>query len=127
VARLVLVAALALCATTACSSSKESAAPTTSTRIAPPVKSPITVRTPVPNSQWRSPISVRGISGLSGELTVELLSASGKRLGSKQTAPSNGGFSVQVPFTVKRHAPAALLVHDESRDHSVQIPVVLTP
>jgi hypothetical protein len=92
-----------------------------------PAKSPITVRTPVPNSQWRSPIAVRGTSGLSGELTVELLSASGKRLGSKQTAPSNGGFSVQVPFTVKQLAQAEVLVHDESRDHSVQIPVVLTP
>ena len=118
-ARLILVAALVLCVTTACSSSKESTAPTTSTRIALPVKSPITVRTPVPNSQWRSPIAVKGISGLAGELTVELLSPSG--------TSTNGRFSVQVPFTVKQLAPAAVLVHDESRDHSVQIPVVLTP
>ena len=126
-ARLVLAAALVLCVTTACSSSKKSTAPTTSTRIALPAKSPITVRTPVPNSQWRSPIAVKGISGLSGELTVEVLSSSGKQLASKQTAPTNGRFSVQVPFTVKQLAPAAVLVHDESRDHSVQIPVVLTP
>jgi hypothetical protein len=127
VARLALAAALVLCLATACSSSKETSAPTTSTMISLPVKSPIKVKTPVPNSQWRSPIPVKGTSALSGELTVEVLTASGKQIGSKQTTPSNGRFSVEVPFTVKQLAPAAVLVHDEGSDHSVQIPVVLTP
>ena len=85
------------------------------------------VKTPVPNSQWRSPIPVKGTSTLSGELTVELLNASGKQIASKQTTPSDGRFSVEVPFTIKQLAPAAVLVHDEGSDHSVQIQVVLTP
>jgi len=127
VIRLALAAALVLCLATACSSSKEATAPTTSTMISLPTKSPITVRTPVPNSQWRSPIPVKGTSALSGELMVELLDASGKQLASKQTTPSGGRFSVEVPFTVKKYAPAAVLVHDRGSDHSVQIAVVLTP
>ena len=85
------------------------------------------VKTPVPNSQWRSPIPVKGTSSLSGKLTVEVLNASGKQIGSKQTTPSDGRFSVAVPFTVKQLVPAAVLVHDEGSDHSVQIQVVLTP
>ena len=122
-ARLALAAALVLCVT-ACSSSKHSA---TSTATTGPVKSPIVVKTPVPNSQWRSPIPVKGTSSLSGKLTVEVLNASGKQIGSKQAAPSDGRFSVAVPFTVKQLVPAAVLVHDEGSDHSVQIQVVLTP
>ena len=121
-ARLALAAALVLCVT-ACSS-KHTASTTTSTGT---VKSPIVVKTPVPNSQWRSPIPVKGTSSLSGKLTVEVLNASGKQIGSKQTTPSDGRFSVAVPFTVKQLVPAAVLVHDEGSDHSVQIQVVLTP
>ena len=108
-ARLALAAALVLCVT-ACSSSKHSA---TSTATTGPVKSPIVVKTPVPNSQWRSPIPVKGTSSLSGKLTVEVLNASGKQIGTKETTPSDGRFSVAVPFTVKQLAPAAVLVHDE--------------
>jgi len=122
----VLGAALVLCAT-ACSSSKEASPPTTSTRVSLPVKSPITVKSPVPNSQWRSPITVKGISGLSGKLTVEVLNASGKQLGSAQTSGGDGRFSVAVPFTVEQLVPGAVLVHDEDSSHSVQISVVLTP
>jgi hypothetical protein len=92
-----------------------------------PVKSPITVKTPVPNSQWRSPIPVKGLSGLSGKLTVEVLNASGKQLGSAQTTGGDGRFSVSVPFTVKQLVPGAVLVHDEDSSHSVQVSVVLTP
>ena len=125
-ARLALAAALVLCAT-ACSSSKEASPPTTSTRVSLPVKSPITVKAPVPNSQWRSPITVKGISGLSGKLTVEVLNASGKQLGSGQTSGGDGRFSVAVPFTVKQLVPGAVLVHDEDSSHSVQVSVVLTP
>ena len=55
------------------------------------------------------------------------MNASGKQIGSKQTTPSDGRFSVAVPFTVKALAPAAVLVHDEGSAHSVQIKVVLTP
>jgi len=92
-----------------------------------PVKSPIKVTTPVPNSQWRSPIPVKGTSALSGELTVEILNTSGKQIGSKQATPTNGRFSVEIPVTVKQRARAAVLVRDQGSDHSVQIPVVLTP
>ena len=125
-ARLVLAAALVLCAT-ACSSSNEASTSTTSSRVSLPAKSPITVKTPVPNSQWRSPITVKGISGLSGKLTVEVLNGSGKQLGSAQTSGGDGRFSVAVPFTAKQLIPGAVLVHDEDSSHSVQVPVVLTP
>jgi hypothetical protein len=123
VARLALVALLVLGAT-ACSSSKHVATTTTTTG---PVRSPIVVETPVPNSQWRSPLTVDGTSSLSGKLTAEVLDASGKQLGSEDTTASNGRFSVKVPFTVKKLAPGAVLVHDEGSEHSVQIPLVLTP
>jgi hypothetical protein len=123
VARLALAALLVLCVT-ACSSSKQSATTATTTG---PVESPIVVKTPVPNSQWRSPLRVKGTSSLSGKLTAEVLDASGKQLGSEDTTASNGGFSVKVTFTVKKLAPGAVLVHDEGSEHSVQIPLVLTP
>ncbi|HSS79811.1 MAG TPA: hypothetical protein VLK24_01325 [Gaiellaceae bacterium] len=125
-ARLVLAAALVLCVT-ACSSSNKASPPTTSTTVSLPSKSPITVKTPVPNSQWRSPITVKGVSGLSGKLTVEVLDASGKQLGSAQTSGGDGRFSVAVPFTAKKLIPGAVLVHDEDSSHSVQVSVVLTP
>jgi hypothetical protein len=32
-----------------------------------------------------------------------------------------------VTFAVKKLVPGAVLVHDEGSEHSVQIPVVLTP
>jgi hypothetical protein len=123
VARLALAAVLVLCVT-ACSSSKRSATTATTTG---PVKSPIAVKTPVPDSQWRSPLTVKGTSSVSGKLTAEVLDASGKQLGSEDTTASNGLFSVKVPFTVKKLAPGAVLVHDQGSDHSVQIPLVLTP
>ena len=122
-ARLVLVALLVLCAT-ACSSSKDSASTATSTG---PVKSPIVVKTPLSETQSRSPIAVKGTSSLSGELTVEVLNAAGKELGSKQATPSDGRFSVEVPFTVKKLIPGAVSVHDEGGEHTVLISVVLTP
>jgi hypothetical protein len=124
VARLVLAGALVLCAT-ACSSSNESA--TTTATTTGPVRSPIVVKTPVPNSQWRSPITVKGTSSLSGKLTAEVLDSAGEQLGSKDTTVSNGRFSVEVPFTAKKLIPGAVLVHDEDGSHSVQIAVVLTP
>ncbi|HZE28801.1 MAG TPA: hypothetical protein VE055_01795 [Gaiellaceae bacterium] len=91
------------------------------------MKSPIVVKTPLPATQWRSPISAKGTTSLPGELTVEVLSGSGKQLGSKKTASTDGNFSVVVPFSVKRLVPAAVLVHDEHSEHSVQVSVVLTP
>jgi hypothetical protein len=124
VARLVLAAVLVLCVT-ACSSSKHSATGATTTT--GPVKSPIVVKTPVPDSQWRSPLTVTGTSSLSGKLTAEVLDASGKQLGSEDTTATNGRFSVKLTFTVKKLAPGAVLVHDEGSEHSVQIAVVLTP
>lgn len=81
----------------------------------------------MPSSQWRSPLRVKGISGLSGKLTVEVLNASGKQIGSAQTTVSDGRFSVAVPFTVKQLVPGAVLVHDQESSHSVQVSVVLTP
>jgi hypothetical protein len=124
VARLVLAALLVLCAT-ACSSSKHSATNTATTT--GPVKSPIVVKTPVPDSQWRSPLTVKGTANISGKLTAEVLNASGKLLGSADTTASDGRFSVEVRFTAKQLIPGAVLVHDEGSEHSVQIPVVLTP
>jgi hypothetical protein len=120
VARLAATALLVLCAT-ACSSSKHSATTTAST------KSPIVVKTPMVSSQWRSPIAVKGTSSLSGKLTAEVLDGSGNQLGSKNTTARDGRFSVEVPFTVKKLSPGAVLVHDEGNDHSVQVAVVLTP
>ena len=127
-ARLVLAAALVVCVT-ACSSSNETttASSTTSSTVSLPAKSPITIKSPVPNSQWRSPITVKGISGLSGKLTVEVLDAAGKQLGSAQTSGGDGRFSVAVPFTAKKLIPGAVLVHDQDSSHSVQVSVVLTP
>ena len=122
-ARLVLAAVLVLCVT-ACSSSKHSATTATTTG---PVKSPIVVKTPVPDSQWRSPLTVKGTSSLSGTLTVEVLNGSGKQLGSKDTPVSDGRFKLRVPFTAKALVPGAVLVHDEGSDHSAQVSVVLTP
>ncbi len=122
-ARLALVALLVLCAT-ACSSSKQSVSNATTTG---PVKPPIVVKTPLSETQWRSPISVKGTSTLSEQLTVEVLDGSGKQLGSKDTTPSDGRFSVKVPFTVKKLIPGAVSVHDAGGEHTVLISVVLTP
>jgi hypothetical protein len=122
VARLVVVALLVLCAT-ACSSSDDSQTTGATTQ----ATSPIVVKTPVRDSQWRSPMAVKGTSSLSGKLTAEVLDGSGKQLGSKDTTVSDGRFSVEVPFTAAKLTPGAVLVHDEGSDHSVQIAVVLTP
>jgi hypothetical protein len=122
-ARLVLVVLLVLSAT-ACSSSKHSTSTATTTG---PVKSPIVVKKPLSETQSRSPIAVNGTSSLSGELTVEVLNAAGKQLGSKQTTPSDGRFSVDVPFTTKKLIPGTVSVHDEDGEHTVLISVVLTP
>jgi type IV pilus biogenesis protein CpaD/CtpE len=121
----VALAAVAVVGLTACSSSTQSA--TTTTTTAGSTKSPIVVKTPVPESQWRSPMTVKGTTTLTGELTAEVLDAAGKQLGSEATTPSDGHFAVKVPFSVKKLAPAALLVHDEHSDHSVQVAVVVTP
>jgi hypothetical protein len=122
VARLALAALLVLCATACSSSSATNSATTTG-----PAKSPIVVKTPVANSQWRSPIAVKGTSSLAGKLTAEVLDSSGKQLGSKDTTASDGRFSVEVPFTATKLTPGAVLVHDQGSDHSVQVAVVLTP
>jgi hypothetical protein len=119
-ARLALAALLVLCVT-ACSSKHSST--TTSTT---PVKSPIVVKTPLSQTQWRSPVTVKGTSSLS-ELTVEVLDAAGKQLGSEDTTASDGHFSVKVPFTVKKLVPGTVSVHDEDGEHTVLISVVLTP
>ena len=124
-ARLALVPLLVLCAT-ACSSSKQSASTSTAATTGP-VKPPIVVKTPLSETQWRSPISVKGTSTLSEQLTVEVLDASGKQLGSKDTTPSDGRFSVKVPFTLKKLIPGAVSVHDAGGEHTVLISVVLTP
>jgi len=119
----VVLTAIAVLGLTACSSSKKSATTTTSGS----TKSPIVVKTPVPESQWRSPITVRGTPSLTGELTAEVLDAAGKQLGSGKTTPSDGKFDVKVSFSVEKLTPAAVLVHDEHSDHSVQVGVVVTP
>lgn len=124
VARLAFAALLVLCVT-ACSSSKQSATSTATTT--GPVKSPIVVTTPLSETQWRSPISVKGTSSIPARLTVEVLNSAGKQLGSEETAPSDGRFSVEVPFTTKKLIPGAVSVHDENGDHTVLISVVLTP
>ena len=123
-ARLALAAALVL-VVTACSSSKHSG--TTTATTTGPIKSPIVVKTPLSNTQWRSPISVKGTSILPGKLTVEVQDASGKQLGSKDTTASDGRFSVEVPFTTKKLIPGTVSVHDEDGEHTVLISVVLTP
>jgi hypothetical protein len=123
----VVLAAVVLLGATACSSSKHSSATTATTTTGAQVESPIVVKTPVSNSQWRSPISVKGTTSLSGELTAEVLDSSGKHIGSKKMVATDGHFSVVVPFEVKKLVPGAVLVHDEKSDHSVQISVVLTP
>jgi hypothetical protein len=123
VPRLVLAAALVLCVT-ACSSSKQSETTVTSTT---PVKSPIVVKRPLSATQLRSPVAVKGTSSLSEPLTVEVLNAAGKQLGSEETTPSDGRFSVEVPFTAKKLIPGTVSVHDESGEHTVLISVVLTP
>ena len=122
-ARVVPVALLVLCAT-ACSSSKDLASTATSTG---PVKSPIVVKVPLAQTQWRSPITVSGTSTLSGTLKVEVLDLAGKRLGSKDTTASDGRFSVKVPFATKKLVPGSVSVRDESGEHTVLISVVLTP
>ena len=123
-ARVALAAALVL-VVTACSSSKHSG--TTTTTTTGPIKSPIVVKTPLSNTQWRSPITVKGTSSLPGKLTVEVQDASGKQLGSKDTTASDGHFAVEVPFTVKKLLLGAVVVHDQSKEHSVVISVTLSP
>jgi hypothetical protein len=125
VARLVLVAALVL-GLTACSSSKHTAT-TTATTTRGPVKSPIVVKIPAPTTQWRSPLTVKGTTSLTDKLTVEVLTNAGKQLGSKDTTPSDGKFSVKVPFTTPKLVLGSVSVHDESKQHTVLISVVLTP
>jgi Immunoglobulin-like domain of bacterial spore germination len=120
-ARLALVALVVLCAT-ACSSSKHSATTTTG-----PVRSPIVVKTPLSGTQWRSPVTVKGTSTLSGKLVVEVLDSAGKQLGRKDTTASGGRFAVKVPFTAKKLIPGTVSVHDEDKSHTVLISVVLTP
>ena len=120
-----VLAAIAVLGLTACSSSQKSS--TEGTTTGGTAKSPIVVKTPVPESQWRSPVTVKGTTTLTGELTAEVLDAAGKQLGSETTTPSEGKFDVKVPFSVEKLAPAAVLVHDEHSDHSVQVSVVLTP
>jgi hypothetical protein len=124
VARLALVAALVL-VVTACSSSKHTTSTTVTT--AGPTKSPIVVKTPAPTTQWRSPITVKGRSTLSGKLTVEVLDTSGKELGSKDARVADGRFSTEVPFAVKQLVQGAVLVRDRDRSHSAQVAVVLSP
>jgi hypothetical protein len=85
------------------------------------------VKKPLSETQSRSPIAVKGTSSLSGALTVEVLNAAGKQLGSKQATPSDGRFSVEVPFTTKKLIPGTVSVHDEDGEHTVLISVVLTP
>ena len=121
-ARLAVIALVAL-GLAACSSSKHA----TTTTATAPAKSPIVVKTPVPSSQWRSPLTVKGTTSLGGKLTAEVLTDTGKQLGSEDTSPSDGHFSVQVRFSVKQLTPGAVLVHDADSSHSVQIQVVLTP
>jgi len=122
--RVLLLCAVVALAATACSSSKHAAATRT---VGAPVKSPIVVSTPIQNSQWRSPISIKGTTSLPGELTFEVLGSSGKQLGSKTAAASDGRFSVAVPFKVGKLTSGAVLVRDEHSDHLVQVAVVLTP
>ena len=123
-ARLALLAVVVL-GLTACSSSKQSA--TRSLTSIRPIKSPIVVKVPLAQTQWRSPITVKGTSTLSGTLKVEVLDLTGKQLGSKDTTASDGRFSVKVPFTTKKLVPGSVSVHDESGEHTVLISVVLTP
>jgi hypothetical protein len=124
VARLALLALVVL-GLAACSSSKQEATRSlTSNR---PIKSPIVVKVPLAQTQWRSPITVRGTSTLSGTLKVEVLDLAGKRLGSKDTSASDGRFSVKVPFKTKKLVPGSVSVRDESGEHTVLISVVLTP
>jgi hypothetical protein len=124
VARLAALALLVLGAT-ACSSSKQSA--TTATTSTAPVKSPIVVKLPLSQTQWRSPVTVKGTSTLPGKLTVEVLNAAGKQLGSKDTSASDGRFAVKVPFTTKKLIPGTVSVHGQDGEHTVLISVVLTP
>jgi starvation-inducible outer membrane lipoprotein len=124
VARLALLALVVL-GLAACSSSKQEATRSqTSTRA---IKSPIVVKVPLAQTQWRSPITVSGTSTLSGTLKVEVLDLAGKRLGSKDTTASDGRFSVKVPFATKKLVPGSVSVRDESGEHTVLISVVLTP
>ena len=118
--RIAIAAAIVLCVT-ACSPSKHSETTTG------PVKSPIVVKLPLSQTQSRSPVTVKGTSTLSEPLTVEVLNAAGKQLGSKETTLSDGRFSVDVPFTAKKLIPGTVSVHDESGEHTVLISVVLTP
>ena len=92
-ARVALAVALVL-VVTACSSSKHSG--TTTATTTGPIKSPIVVKTPLSNTQWRSPITVKGTSSLHGKLTVEVQDAAGKQLGSKDTTATDGHFAVEV-------------------------------
>ena len=119
-ARLALLAVVVL-GLTACSSSKHSASTTG------PVKSPIVVKLPLPATQWRSPVTVKGTSTLSGDLTVEVLNGAGKQLGSKHATVRDGRFSVKVPFATKKLIPGTVSVHDGDGEHTVLISVVLTP
>jgi germination protein M len=100
---------------------------------------PILVRTPESGDRVANPVTVTGSANVfEANVTVEILDADGKVVGSTFTTATcgsgcRGTFSVSVPYEVSSATRGLIVVHDDDAagtgtpPHEVRIPVVLTP
>jgi germination protein M len=101
--------------------------------------SAILVRSPAIGERVSNPVTVSGSANVfEANVTVEVVDASGKVVGSAFTTATcgtgcRGTFSVSVPYDVTSATRGLIIVHDDDAagtgtpPHEVRIPVVLTP
>jgi len=99
----------------------------------------ILVENPQIGARVRNPVQVSGSANVfEANVTVEVVDASGKVVGSTFTTATcgtgcRGTFSVTVPYEVASSTRGLIIVHDDDAagtgtpPHEVRIPVVLTP
>ncbi len=99
----------------------------------------ILVRTPQSGERVPNPVTVAGSANVfEANVTVEVLDANGKVVGSTFTTATcgtgcRGTFSIAVPYEVPSATRGLIVVHDDDAagtgtpPHEVRIPVVLTP
>jgi Sporulation and spore germination/Immunoglobulin-like domain of bacterial spore germination len=99
----------------------------------------ILVENPQIGAPVRNPVQVSGSANVfEANVTVEVVDASGKVVGSTFTTATcgtgcRGAFSVSVPYEVVSSTRGLIIVHDDDAagtgtpPHEVRIPVVLTP
>ena len=99
----------------------------------------ILVESPQIGEKVENPVTVSGTANVfEANVTVEIVDASGKVVGSTFTTATcgtgcRGTFSVEVPYEVSSATRGLIIVHDDDAagtgtfPHEVRIPVVLTP